>query len=318
MKRKFLAGMLAVILALSAGCGKENESQENSESNTRDSAQGSLEKDGQDGASDTLRFFELPEAALPFTAETEKQEGTPGGSGFAAVTVDGMEYAALDCSFMRGADEKETAYFSGNCPEITSETKLFLRRKEGESVWEAAVLPEVSGFERNEVLIAFYSKENGMIVLDGESNNIRICITKDGGDTWTLAQLPDSMAVMNGIYCICACGEGRFLVGYRYKYPPETGIVYLTEDNGQSWRLAELPEPDSGELKYSYSEPMRIWDEEGRLFIRMRARAEDTAAVSNGEYGGCEAYYDLCSADGGRTWEMVQPEKKLNFWLRTD
>lgn len=337
MKRQLLTGMLAAILALSAGCGNEDdgvlhgetsvspteslskdEELGNAKTASQDGGQGVLENEGQDRASDMLHFFELPETALPFAAETVSKEGVPGGSDFAAVMVDGMEYAALDCSFMSGADEEQTAYFLEKCPEITAGTKLFLRRKQGEAVWEAAVLPDVSGAERNEVLIAFYSKENGMIVLDGELNCARICITEDGGDTWALVQMSDSMAIMNGIYCIYACGEDRFLVGYRYKYLPETGIVYLTEDNGQSWQLAELPEPKAGELKYSYSEPMRIWEEEGKLFMKMRARAEDTEAASRGEFGGYEAYYELISADRGKTWEMVQPEEKLDFQLRTD
>lgn len=108
------------------------------------------------------------------------------------------------------------------------------------------------------------------------------------------------------------------MVGYRYKYPPETGIVYLTEDNGQSWQLAELPEPDTGELEYRYSEPMRIWGEGGKLVMQMRARAEDTKKTTLGEYGGCEAYYELVSSDGGKVWELAQPEKALEFQARTD
>ena len=57
----------------------------------------------------------------------------------------------------------------------------------------------MDAIEGQETVIAFPSRESGMIVLDGELGSVRICITKDGGDTWTLVQMPDSMAGMNRI-----------------------------------------------------------------------------------------------------------------------
>lgn len=345
MKKQLFAGITAAFLLLSAGCGKEDntalpedasmlpgesflQGQESGnkedipedipENNKQDSFEDSGNAaDKENATSKTLHFFTLEESAILLAPQTESGEGTFGLE-FAATAVDGMEYAALDCSFFDGTDVEMTADFLENCPEITSQTKLFLRRKQGEGAWEAAVLPEVSGGERDSARVVFPSKENGMIVLDGESGSVRICITQDGGDTWTLAGMPDSMAGMNGIYCVYARGEGNFFVGYRYKYLPETGIVYMTQDNGQSWNLLELPKPDAGELRYGYSEPMRIWEESGKLFIKMRARAEDIEAAARGEFGGYEAYYELASVNGGETWEMVKAEGKLDFQLRTD
>lgn len=225
MKKQQLAGILAVILVLEAGCGQEagedmrgevsmqpteviseEEGYSGAKSGDEDSVQGVLEdaaeNESQDKPAGTLQFFELPQERLAFVTEATAEGSIPGAfrsdSGFAVCAVDGMEYAALDGSFLSGADEEETAYFLEQCPELNAKTKLFLRRRQGEAVWEAAVLPGVSGTERNEVRIAFYSKENGLIALDGE-------------------------------------------------------------------------------LEYRYSEPMRIWGEGGKLFMQMRARAEDAA-----------------------------------------
>ncbi len=268
--------------------------------------------------SESLKFFELPDAAIALLRLEEQEPDS--FSFYRSVLVDGMEFAVLDCGFIEeNAFSDGSAYipateqFTSYYPNLVPKTKLFLRRAEGAEFWEAAVMEHVSENDAfNNPYIAFPSKENGMVIWSDEY--ACIYVTEDGGATWTLPESIPSPArsVVGSIQCIISCGEGRFLVGHRYKGTPEAGQLSLTEDNGRTWKEIALPEPPTGELEFCYSEPLGFRQEDGKLFVQMRMYAEDTTMEKgDGWEDRFEAYYNVVSVDGGLTWNL---EKLLDFY----
>lgn len=264
--------------------------------------------------SETSEFFEFPDAAIDARLKGQEEHSF---TFFCSATVDGTEFALLDCLFLTessfhneylAAKEQFLGYF----PELTGETKLFLRRAEKSEYWEATVLEQVSKDCYTDPYIAFNSKENGMIIFGDDY--MYIYVTEDGGQTWTSAEnVPDiAKSVVGSIRCLTGCGENSFLIGHRYKGTPETGQLSLTKDNGKTWTKIELPAPPTGELEYRYSEPVGFRWEDEKLFLEMNANAEEpnTETENNRQ----RASYDLVSADGGLTWVLSQPQEALEFY----
>lgn len=261
-------------------------------------------------------FFEFSDAAI--APQLKTKQGYGDFTFFCSTVVVGMEFAVLDCLFLSEGDfskddlsvrEQFSLYF----PQFTEEMKLFLRRAEGTETWEAMVMENVSKDGYSDPYIAFNSKKDGMIVFGAEY--ACFCVTEDGGETWVVAGSIPSPAesVVGSVRCMIGCGEGRFLVGHRYKGTSEEGQLSLTEDHGQTWTSVVLPAPQTGELKYCYSEPVEFWEQDGKLFVRMHAYAEEEAVkTEDGQDLRKEAFYELFSMDDGLTWEFVQ-EGILDF-----
>ena len=106
----------------------------------------------------------------------------------------------------------------------------------------------------------------------------------DGGETWTLLELPPSPSPDTVVWSILPLDDGGLLVG------TQGTLIFRSDDDGASWRKLDVPMP-SGAVQMGF--PSRV--------IRMVADPADPKEI----YAGIEVGGVVRSLDGGETWTDV-------------
>ncbi len=106
----------------------------------------------------------------------------------------------------------------------------------------------------------------------------------DGGETWTLLELPGSPGPDTVVWSILPLDDGGLLVG------TQGTLIYRSDDDGASWRLLSVPLP-SGAVQMGF--PLRV--------IRLTADPGNPKEI----YAGLEVGGAVRSLDGGETWTDI-------------
>ena len=106
----------------------------------------------------------------------------------------------------------------------------------------------------------------------------------DGGDSWTLMELPASPGPDTVVWSILPLDDGGLLVG------TQGTLIYRSDDDGASWRLLTVPVP-AGAVQMGF--PLRV--------IRLTVDPSNPKEI----YAGLEVGGVVRSLDGGETWTDI-------------
>lgn len=128
--------------------------------------------------------------------------------------------------------------------------------------------PDVTGVEIWSALLAIQESPHAPGEIWTGSNDGRVMLTRDGGDTWsdvTPPGLPEPSTV-NRIHLSTHRAGKAYVVAYRYRYDDWAPYVYRTDDHGRTWtRIADGTRgvPADWTSRSLVEDPLR----EGLLFL---------------------------------------------------
>jgi photosystem II stability/assembly factor-like uncharacterized protein len=215
------------------------------------------------------------------------------GKTWSAMTVPGAE--KLDFRGIKAFDGN-TAVIISSGPAEKGEAKIF-RTTDGGKSWKQVFEEKRAGIFFDAV--AFWDKQNGIVLSDPVDGKFALFITDDGGLTWkqlTAANLPAALPKEGGFAASNSClvVEGTHNVWFATG-GASVARVFHSSDRGKTWQVAETP--------------MHPRNASSGIFS-LAFRDAKNGIAAGGDYQkpeGSDLPNIMRTNDGGKTWQAAEP-----------
>jgi photosystem II stability/assembly factor-like uncharacterized protein len=215
------------------------------------------------------------------------------GKTWSAMTVPGEE--KLDFRGIKAFDGN-TAVIISSGPAEKGEAKIF-RTTDGGKSWKQVFEEKRAGIFFDAV--AFWDKQNGIVLSDPVDGKFALFITDDGGLTWkqlTAANLPAALPKEGGFAASNSClvVEGTHNVWFATG-GASVARVFHSSDRGKTWQVAETP--------------MHPRNASSGIFS-LAFRDAKNGIAAGGDYQkpeGSDLPNIMRTNDGGKTWQAAEP-----------
>jgi photosystem II stability/assembly factor-like uncharacterized protein len=223
------------------------------------------------------------------------------GKTWSAMTVPGAE--KLDFRGIKAFDGN-TAVIISSGPAEKGEAKIF-RTTDGGKSWKQVFEEKRAGIFFDAV--AFWDKQNGIVLSDPVDGKFALFITDDGGLTWkqlTAANLPAALPKEGGFAASNSClvVEGTHNVWFATG-GASVARVFHSSDRGKTWQVAETP--------------MHPRNASSGIFS-LAFRDAKNGIAAGGDYQkpeGSDLPNIMRTNDGGKTWQAARPTNPAGLYL---
>lgn len=226
-----------------------------------------------------------------------------GAKGTVLRTVDGEHWKIMQVPGAEGLDFRDVEGFSENVAIAMSAgpgyASTIYKTTDGGATWSLKIRnPDPMGFWD---AMAFWDAHHGMVFGDPVKGRFQTLITKDGGDTWTSIQGPESLPNEGGFAasgtCLTVSGTQDVWIATG---GAKTSRVLHSSNRGKSWTAAEVPVFSDAPTK-------------GLFSIAFRNAIEGFAVGGDYKKPMADGPNGSFSLDGGKSWKAA-PGLPLGFF----